>query len=175
MALARRMLTDRLCSISRRTAAPSRPCLTAVAVASCFQTAKDSGAHAPEVSATISKKVMPATSHSACVCKWLRLASQYSVAAVRALTAALPTIPCRCGAVMAKSSAAGRPWVQVGRKTSAGRRRVFVVSSGLEGRRRSDFSSSGLQPADLAKLKPLLRVALWRRVRSPPAQHILGW
>ena len=115
LALAHLMMTDRLCSISRITAAASRPCLTAVAVASCFQTARDSRAHAPEVSATIGRKVMPASVHWACVLSWLRLVSQYSLAAVRAFAAALPTIPCRCGAVMAKSSAAGRPWVQVGR------------------------------------------------------------
>ena len=114
-ALALLMVTDRLWSISCRTLSLSLPSRMAAAEASCFQTAKDSGAQAPVVSATIGMKVTPAASHSACVFANERLVEQYSVAAASAFDAARSTIPCRCGAVMAKSSAAGKPWVQVGR------------------------------------------------------------
>ena len=52
---AHRIVTARLWSLSFSTIATSRPCRTAVALVSCFQTSRDSGAQAPVVSATMGR------------------------------------------------------------------------------------------------------------------------
>ena len=95
------------------------------------------------------------------------------MAAARGVRAASPTMSCRCGAVTAKSSAAGRPPVQQGRYTSG--RRYEAVSDGLAGKSSPDFSISGRRPALQHKLKMMFRTPLCRMTRSPPAQHRRQW
>ncbi len=101
----------------------SVPLSVAEEAARSFKTLVASGAHAPVVSATVGMNVTPASAHKPSVFRKARLWSEYAEAAANRQREASWRVSCFCGAVMAKSSAAGEPLDHDGRKASAGRRR----------------------------------------------------